>query len=413
MKGRLIKNTFMLYILTFSNYFFSFITVPYQTRVLGPEYYGKIGFALAFVTYFQLFMDFGFILYATQEVSKNRDNPEKINRIFTAVFWIKLLLIFISFILMLIICLAIETFRPDILLYLLFLAYTALNALLPDFLYRGLEDMTVITVRSVSIKLFFTVMIFIFLKDKSQYYLVPILNIIGSFLALITVYYHVFRKLNVKFVKTKLRYVKNVLIRSSHFFYSRIANTIFSSTNTFILGILYPNSATIGLYSSPDKLVNTIRTAYNPISDSLYPYMVKEKEYRLIKKIMLIFIPLILMGCAVIMIFAEPICALLFGEEFRESGKYLRLMAPVLLIGFPNVILGYPILSPMGLTKYANLSIVFGAMIQVFGIVIMLVMNVFSVEKLILLTLLSEFMILLYRSVIIYTNRRKMKNEYK
>ena len=37
--------------------FFSFITVPYQTRVMGNEIYGKIGIATALMMYFQLFLD--------------------------------------------------------------------------------------------------------------------------------------------------------------------------------------------------------------------------------------------------------------------------------------------------------------------------------------------------------------------
>ena len=43
----LYKNTIMLYIMTFSSYFLSFVTVPYQTRVLGPEKYGLIGVSTA------------------------------------------------------------------------------------------------------------------------------------------------------------------------------------------------------------------------------------------------------------------------------------------------------------------------------------------------------------------------------
>ena len=54
----------MLYILQFSTYFLSLVTVPYQTRVLGPVVYGYVGVALAVMAYFQLFMDFGFLLSA-------------------------------------------------------------------------------------------------------------------------------------------------------------------------------------------------------------------------------------------------------------------------------------------------------------------------------------------------------------
>lgn len=50
----LVKNTVMLYLLQFSTYLFSFLTVPYQSRILGPEIYGILGVAGAVMIYFQL-----------------------------------------------------------------------------------------------------------------------------------------------------------------------------------------------------------------------------------------------------------------------------------------------------------------------------------------------------------------------
>ena len=69
---RLFTNTVFLYLLTFSNYLMSFITVPYQTRVLGPDIYGVLGLTASLMIYFQLVIDFGFLLSATADVSKNR-----------------------------------------------------------------------------------------------------------------------------------------------------------------------------------------------------------------------------------------------------------------------------------------------------------------------------------------------------
>ena len=46
-KSVLLKNTVMLYILTFSTYLMSFIVVPYETRILGTEGYGLLGVAAA------------------------------------------------------------------------------------------------------------------------------------------------------------------------------------------------------------------------------------------------------------------------------------------------------------------------------------------------------------------------------
>ena len=44
----------------------------------------------------------------------------------------------------------------------------------------------------------------------------------------------------------------------------------------------------------------------SPIADSLYPHMMKHRNFRLIKKAMLLVYPIILVGCAIVFIFAEP-----------------------------------------------------------------------------------------------------------
>ena len=73
-RGSFLKNTAALYILQFSSYFFSFLTVPYLTRVLDVEIYGMLGVASTLMVYFQLFLDFGFLLYATAAISIRRED---------------------------------------------------------------------------------------------------------------------------------------------------------------------------------------------------------------------------------------------------------------------------------------------------------------------------------------------------
>ena len=91
-RGVLLKNTMMLYILQFSTYFFGFIVVPYETRVLGPVIYGMVGAAMAAMIYFQNVIDFGFILSGTADVALHREDKGYLSRLFTAVVWGKVLL---------------------------------------------------------------------------------------------------------------------------------------------------------------------------------------------------------------------------------------------------------------------------------------------------------------------------------
>ena len=144
----LLKNTVMLYILTFSSYFFSFITVPYQTRVLGPEIYGQLGFAMSFAMYIQLVLDFGFILSSTEDVSRRRNDRKELGRILSAVTLCKCVLGILSFIVVNVLCCTVSRFKTDILLYELYFLWVFINSLLPDYLYRGMENMSIITYRT-------------------------------------------------------------------------------------------------------------------------------------------------------------------------------------------------------------------------------------------------------------------------
>ena len=159
----LLVNTIMLYILRFSTIFLSFITQGYQSRVLGMELLGTLGAAQYTTNFFQIFIDFGFILSATAEVSRQRDDKKALSRVLTSVVLAKTAFIAISFaVLFLFVAPGLKDDK-EVLTYVLFLVGTALNSFLPDFMYRGLEQMTTITVRAVSIRAFATAMIFLFI----------------------------------------------------------------------------------------------------------------------------------------------------------------------------------------------------------------------------------------------------------
>ncbi len=408
--NNLLKNTIMLYILQFSTYFFAFITVPYQTRIMGISVYGKIGFATSIMVYFQLLIDFGFILSATEEIARHRENKELCSKVFTCVTVSKIILMVISLIFLRILFIFTPMIREDFHLYILFWLATCLNSLIPDYLYRGLEQMRAITIRTVGIKMFFTIMIFIFLRKPSDYYIIPILNIIGSIVAIIGVYIHLTKKLKIKFINIEFREIINTLKTSSGFFYSRIASTAYGASNSIILGFVDPTGTFNGIYSSAEKLVSTARSGMTPIADSIYPYMIKNKDFKLIKKILKLVMPIILCGCLVVFIFAESICVFLFGSEFINAANVLKCLIPIILITLPSYMLGFPTLGAMGLNKEANNSILIGSIIHIINITFLLITNNINLITLAMSTTMAELVILIYRVMIIYYHRRKIKN---
>lgn len=406
----LLKNTVMLYILQFSTYLLDLITVPVETRVLSKENFGLIGVAAGIMLYFQIVIDFGFILSATEQVSKNRGNKEMLSRLVTSVTACKLLLTLVSGTVLFILCCALTPWRPNTSFYMLYFGATALNALMPDFLYRGLEQMTAITVRAVCIRVFFTGMICAFLRNPDDHYLVPLLQIIGNSIAIIAIYFHMFRRLKVRFCRITLRDMGAQLKRASGFFASRIASSIYTKSNYIILSVVGVGSGMSGMYSASDKAITAAQGCCSPISDSLYPYMVKNHDYKLVKKALMIFMPIILIGVTVVFIWAEPLCQLVFGAKYAGTGAVLRAMLPIAVVILPSYICGFPMLSSMGITKYANYSIMIGSVVHLLNLAILYFTgNIRNVVLLGAAVSVTETVILLVRLWAIWRHRELLK----
>ena len=407
-RGVLLKNTMMLYVLQFSTYFFSFIVVPYETRVLGPEIYGLVGAAAAAMVYFQNVIDFGFILSGTEDAALHREDRRYLSGLFTSVTLAKLFLAVVSAAVLMVLCRCIAVWGGHTLFYFLYFLSVFLASLMPDYLYRGLEQMEVITVRAVCIKAFFTVMIFVLLRDASQYYLIPVLNIIGNGAAFLGVYVHLKRKLGIGFCPVRVGEVAGVLRRSLPFFYSRVATTVYTATNTVVLNIISGTGAVTGYYTGADKLITTAKSGMSPISDSMYPYMVKNRDFKLVKKTLKVLMPLIVLGCIVVGIFAEPLCVWFLGAEYADSAKVLRVMLPVVVVILPSYILGFPTLSPMGLAKHANYSTIVGSVFYIAAMIVLFAANHVTMLTLGLLTSATEILIFLYRLIVVWHYRGRM-----
>lgn len=395
---KLAGNTLALYILTGTSYLFSFITLPYLTRVLGPEVYGKIGFGTAFYTYAYLVIDFGFILSATAEIAQVQGDSEKVSRSMTSASLAKLVLTAACGAALAVLCVLVPQFGDDPLLYTFYLLYAGANALIPDFVYRGLEDMKMVTISTLIVKTVFLIGVFVFVRDASQYLLVPVLYFLGCAVSDAVLLFHLNRKYRVHLCRVSLRDVWRSMADSAQYFVSRVASTFYSSLNTMVLGFVAPGSAELGRFTACNNAVNAGKGLSSPVADSMFPYMIRTKNYRLLIKVMAIGEVVLVPLCIFAGIIAPDLCEWFFGQGYRESGDLLRVLIVLVPLALASYLLAFPALTPMGKARVANSSVVVGAIVQVILLLVLWQMGHLDAMGICIATVITEVIVLAIRA---------------
>lgn len=407
--SNLISNTVMLYIMQIAGYIFPLFTFPYLTRVLDIEHYGMITFITATMVYFQMLIDFGFLLSATKECSEHRNNKIKLSEIFSSVVISKTILTIIGFFILIFIISSVPSFQDKKLLTILYYLSLTTTILMPDYLFRGLEKMEVITYITILGKLIYTILIFLVIKSKEDYLLVPLVALVSNLIVFIFTYKEI-KKLGLNFTIVNKKTVYYTLRNSGTFFISRIASTVYSSSNIFVLGLVASNE-NIALFGVANTIIVMIKSLFSPIADSIYPYMLHTKNFKLVKTILAIMMPIVIIGVTVMYMLAKPIILILAGNEYFESIAMFKKMLPIILLALPSYLLGFPILGAIGKMNLANLSVIYPAIFHIISLIFLLILKKLDVNSVIILTLITETFVLLLRIYYVVKIKYKSKND--
>lgn len=381
--NELVKNTAMLYIMNIAKITIPLISLPYLTRVLSKDAYGIVAYVKAVMQYMQIVVDFGFLLSATKDIVQNKGITSKINAVLGDTLLAKLLLVVVAFIVLCILTMTIPLLRANILLTLLSFVPIALTCFLMDYLFRGIEQMQVITYRYVAMKLISTALTFVFVRSDADILWIPILDILGSLVAVCLVAFEV-KKRGYQLVFTGFRSALNKLKDSFIYFLSNMATTTFNALNTLLIGI-YMNAQDVADWSLCLQIVTAVTSMYAPVTEGLYPHMVKTKDLNLIKKTAKIFMMLIVIGCVLLFCIAQYVLFVVGGEGYIDTAPLLRAFIPLLFFCFPAMLVGWPTLGAINRDSETTKTTIITASLQLIGMILLVVMDNFTVINLALL----------------------------
>jgi PST family polysaccharide transporter len=364
------KNITSLVTLQGANYLLPLVTIPYLVRVLGPDNYGRIAFAQAFIQYFVMLTDYGFNLSATRDIARAQGDADTINRIFNAVLAVKFLTALAGFAVMSAIALAVPSMRGDYALFAVSYLAVAGNLLFPVWLYQGVQRMGYITAFTVSARAVMVVAIFALVHREDQFLLAAGLLAAGMPIGGIVALWNARRVAHVHFARPHWADMKRAVVDGWHVFTASFGGTLYNSSNTFVLGLVAP-LAVVGYFAAADKLIKAIQSLVYPISQAAYPHIAvllkhsREEAFRFVGRLLGVFVGGTVIVGIVLASGAAVIAHIAFGPAFASSAGIIRLLAPWPLLIALNVVFGALFIVQLNLGRLLSASILIPALLHV------------------------------------------------
>lgn len=368
-KNNSIKFNFIMNsLLTISSFIFPLITFPYVSRILLPEGTGKVSFVTSVVTYFNMFAQLGIPTYGIRACAKVRDDKETLSRTVHELLSINLIMSALAY-LVLGICLAtIPRFQTEKPLFIIVSTTILFNAVGVEWLYKGLEQYTYITVRSLVFKVIALVAMLGLVHEKSDYVIYGAITIFAASAS------NVLNLINTrKYIKVRsvgnynlVRHIKPILI----FFAMSCATAIYTNLDTVMLGFM-KSDVDVGYYNAAVKIKSVLLGVVTSLGAVLLPrasYYIEHglnDEFQIISKKAIEFVFLIALPLSIyFMIFAKEGVIFLSGSAYEGAIIPMQIIMPTLLwIGLTNI-MGIQMLVPLGREKVVLYSEIAGALVD-------------------------------------------------
>lgn len=346
---------------------FPLITFPYVCRVIEADGIGQINFFQSIISYISLFTCLGIPMYAIREIARDRSDVVQMNRTAMEILLLHSMLTLVGYAIVAILCLTVPQIQVNIPLFLILSLTIFFTAIGCEWFYRGIEDFKYITIRGLFIKTVSVVLLFIFVKSKTDllyYGCYTVFGVLGgnifNFFRL-RKYIHreniIFSELHIK------RHVKPVL----KVFSFSVVTSIYLQLNTVLLGFL-KNALAVGYFAAATKVMQMLLTMSACLGSVMMPrasHLIaenKEDEFnRLIQK-SYDFTLAIALPMTIGLIFCAPsLITALCGVKFEHSILPSQIIAPIILMVAISNVFGIQVLFPKGKINIVTLCCGIGA----------------------------------------------------
>lgn len=332
-------NVLMNMILSTSSFLFPLITVPYVSRLLGPDGLGLVGWAQTFVSYFAVIASLGIGNYGIREVAKVRNDPQKLSKLVQELMVILLASTSIVYTAYIVLVFFIPRTKEHLPLMLLFSLGIWLSSCGIEWFYQGIEQYGYITVRNIALKIIGLILMFAIVRNNSDYLQYAFVVIVGSYAS------NIFNLLRLRkyitFRRTRKLNCRRHFKPMFWFSLSTISSTMYGQIDMFLIGFL-ASPLLVGVYQFVTKLRILASTAVSSVANVMLPRLSfyeasgdHNSTRSLVSKNINVLVIMGLWMAGLLIICRKPLILLLGGSQYLLGADALIIVSPMMI--FPSL----------------------------------------------------------------------------
>ena len=221
-------------------------------------------------------INFGFNISGTRDIACSREDSIEISKIVSSIYTLKLVLWLLCLVIYFLAIYLIPFLRENWLLYVVSFFLSFKDLLFPIWLFQGIEKMKYITLINIGVQLLFVISIFVLVKAKDDFLLVPMLNSCCAFIGGVIALYVVFIKEKISFVRQPFKTLKYFFNDSLPLFLSSLSTQIYVKANKVLVGS-FLGMGEVAIYDLGEKVTSLLKVPVSMISQATFPKISREK----------------------------------------------------------------------------------------------------------------------------------------
>lgn len=392
LKHRVARNTAALGTIQLSNALLPLLVMPYLAHTLEINEFGTFAIALALIQVCQVVTDYGFTFSSTYYISQNREIPDLVNRHIGNVLFAKTLIA--ALLVATLLAYDTTTKTPHSTIIYISIFAIIFQALQPNWIFQGIEKMFLVTISTLSSRAIYIILVLALVKHTNESAL-ALSFWAGSIAVGTSISYVLLKREGFSIIRPSLRETVEVLRNGWAFFASRVAVSIYTSANTAVAGI--GGSIQAAQYSICDQINKGAQSLTNPLSQAIYPYMAREKNWKIFFIATTALAVIMISLALTIEIFSTEIVNMLFGSKYENSVPILSTLLLTSIISFFGITFGYPAYAAIGNSRTPNLSVILACTAHLVGLLTLYLNDSLTALNLARLTLLTESIVAVLR----------------